>query len=302
MKNVFTSRRANRHLCVAPLLLMLLVAPRPAQAGMFSVSPEKERRLGEEAARQIESQARVVRGPVADWIGAIGQRLAAVSSNEFKYSFKVIDSPEINAFCLPGGYVYVCTGLRKVAQTDDEVAAVIAHEITHAEQHHYAKQYGKASKRGALLSVLSIAAGLPSGANQVLGLLDLSMSQKYSRTQEAESDDLGMKRLARAGFKPQGMVSLLEKLSKEDGKSNVLDKWFGDHPGAAQRVAAAQQELLQLRAAQMQGDATVKPQFGPWNDAVLGAISGNLNTGNTNTNSASASSDAAKKPDDPAAN
>ena len=71
-------------------------------------------------------------GPVEDWVQAVGQRLAQVSDPKWKYCFRVIDSPEVNAFALPGGYVYVFTGLRKVVQTDDELAAVLAHEITHA--------------------------------------------------------------------------------------------------------------------------------------------------------------------------
>jgi predicted Zn-dependent protease len=241
---------------------------------LFSISPQKERSIGAEAARQIESQARIVRGPVADWVNAIGQRLAAVSSHEFQYSFKVIDSPEINAFALPGGYVYVFTGLRKVAQTDDELAAVLAHEITHAEQHHFARQYKKASKRGALLTVASIAVGLPNIAQQVVGLVDFSMSQKYSRTHEFEADHIGLERMTRAGFKPAGMVSLLQKLSQENGKSSRLDKWFGSHPDSPQRVATVQQEAAQINARKAQGDPTVKPVYAPWTDETMQEIAG----------------------------
>ena len=137
---------------LVPVLALSLcaAAPHSAHAGLFSISPEKERSMGADAAKQIESQARIVRGPVADWVSAVGNRLAAASSKEFKYSFKVIDSPEVNAFALPGGYIYVYTGIRKIAQTDDELAAILAHEITHSEQHHYARQFKKASKRGLL--------------------------------------------------------------------------------------------------------------------------------------------------------
>src|SRR5688500_6661709 len=103
-------KRTNCWLSVLTLAVMLPLAE-PAQAGLFSVSPTKERALGEDASREIDMQARVVTGPVADWVQSIGARLAEHSDKEFQYSFKVIDSKEINAFALPGGHVYVFTGI-----------------------------------------------------------------------------------------------------------------------------------------------------------------------------------------------
>jgi predicted Zn-dependent protease len=232
----------------------------PAQAKLFSVSPEQERRMGEEAAREIESQVRIVSGPVSDWVNRVGRRLAAASDPKWKYSFKVIDRPEINAFALPGGYVYVFTGLRKVVKTDDELAAVLAHEITHAEQHHYARQYARSSKRGAILGIFSAVVGIPNVAAQALSIADFSLTKKYSRQQETESDILGMQRMVRAGFNPQGMVSLLTKLSEEQGRVSSLDKWFGDHPDGPKRVRSTQQELQNIS----QGNKPVKPLFAPW--------------------------------------
>ena len=238
-------KRTNNWLGLLTLAVLLPVAG-PAQAGLFSISPEKERNLGEDAAREIDTQARIVTGPVADWVQSVGERLAAVSDKQFQYSFKVIDSKEINAFALPGGHVYVFTGIRKVAQTDDELAAILAHEITHAEQRHYAKQYGKASKRGALLSILTLAVGMPNIAQQAIGLLDFAMTQKYSRTHETEADLLGMERMKRAGFNPQGMVNLLERLAKEDKSGGTIDNWFGDHPDSDRRIERARNQLKAL--------------------------------------------------------
>jgi predicted Zn-dependent protease len=247
----------------------LAAPPQHAQAGLFSISPEQEKKLGAQAAREIESKARIVRGPVADWVNIVGQRLASVSKAEWKYSFKVIDSPEVNAFALPGGYVYVFTGLRKVAQTDDELAAVLAHEITHAENHHYAQQYKKASTRGALLSVFSLAVGLPNYASQIVGLIDYSMTQKYSRTHEYESDRLGVERMVRAGFDPRGMVSLLEKMSKEDRSSGTLIGWMRSHPEGRARVEAVQRTIAEVKAQQAQNNPAVKPKYAPWTSETL---------------------------------
>ena len=218
----------------------------PARAGLFSVNPNQERKMGDEAAREIDGQARIVTGPVAEWVEEVGARLAAVSDKEFTYSFKVVEGREINAFALPGGHVYVFTGIRKIAQTDDELAAILAHEITHAEEHHFAKQYGKSSKRGAILGVLSAVVGLPNIAQQVVSLADLAMTQKYSRSSETEADIAGMKRMARAGFNPTGMVSILERLAKEDESGGSLDHWFGDHPDAGRRIERAREQLKSM--------------------------------------------------------
>src|SRR4028119_2003534 len=183
MKNdTLMSARGVRYM-LRSMALSLFVATffvtggQPAHAGLFSISPEKERRIGEDAAREIESKAPIVKGPVADWVNAVGQRLVAVSNPEFKYSFRVIDSREINAFALPGGYIYVYTGMRKIIQTDDELAAVLAHEITHAEEHHYARQYAKNSKRSTLLGIGGLLLGVPNIAQQALGLFDFALQQ-----------------------------------------------------------------------------------------------------------------------------
>lgn len=227
---------------------LLICAPMPsAHAGLFSVSPDKERKLGQQAGADIEKSAPIVSGPVADWVNRIGQRLVKASNPEFKYSFHVIDSPEINAFCLPGGHVFVYTGLRKVVKTDDELASVLAHEITHAELHHYAKQYGKNSKRQALLGIGSIFIPMGALGQTVLGLGDASLSAHYSRGSEAQADREGAARMKRAGFDPQAMVTVLTRLANEDS-GDGLDKWLSDHPEGKKRAATIQALIPTLPA------------------------------------------------------
>ena len=219
---------------------LLLGASAPAaHAGMFSVSPAQEKKLGQQAGADIEKSAPIGTGPVADWVNRIGQRLAKVSNPEFEYSFHVIDSPEINAFCLPGGHVFVYTGLRKVVKTDDELASVLAHEITHAEEHHYAKQYGKDSKRQTFLGIGSILLGLPQIGQLGGSLLDAGYSAHYSRGNEAAADREGAARMKRAGFDPNAMVTVLTRLANEDSGDD-LDKWLSDHPQGKKRAAAIQ--------------------------------------------------------------
>ena len=240
------------------LAATLPLAPRAAHAGPFSVSPAKERRIGQEAAADIEKNAPIVSGPVADWVERVGKKLVAVSDKEFTYDFHVIDSPEINAFCLPGGHIYVYTGLRKVVKTDDELAAVLAHEITHAEEHHYAKASAKSNGRGTLLAVGSILLGLPAAAGQALSILDLSMTQKYSRSAEYEADREGLARMERAGFDPNAMVSVLQRLANED-ETDSLFQWMSDHPEGKKRVAAVKELLPKVKAS---GGAVPAPVAG----------------------------------------
>ncbi len=225
---------------------LALSAP-PAHAGIFSVSPDKERKIGQQAAAEIEKGAPIVSGPVEEWVQRIGARLAAHSKSEFRYTFHVVDSPQINAFALPGGHIFVYTGLRKVVKSDDELAAVLAHEITHAENHHYAKQSSKASKRGAILGLGSVLLGLPNILAQGLGVLDFTLTKKYSREHEYEADREGLLRMKRAGFKPEAMVNVLQRLAEEDDSSG-LDQWMSDHPEGKKRVKVIQSLLPTLGA------------------------------------------------------
>ncbi len=235
----------NSILLAAGVAASLLLPTPSAQAKLFGLSPDKERKIGQEAAAEIEKGAPIVTGPVEEWVQRIGAQLAAKSGTEFKYTFHVIDAPQINAFCLPGGHIFVYTGLRKVVKTDDELAAVLAHEITHAEEHHYAKQSAKSGKRSALIGAISIFAGLPGIASQALGILDFSMSQKYSRENETQADTEGLLRMRRAGFDGNAMVSVLKRLADEDDSD--ADQWMSDHPEGKKRVAKIQALLPTLK-------------------------------------------------------
>ena len=231
-----------RRILTLPLVVCALLSATPAHAGLFGISPEKERKIGQDTAQDIEKSAFIVSGPVEEWVQRIGARLAEKSDPEFQYTFHVVDSPEINAFCLPGGHVYVYTGLRKVVRTDDELASVLAHEITHAEQHHYARQFAKDSKRGAIVGLGSLLLGLPGLASQSLELLSYSVGQRYSRDHEYEADRLGMARMKRAGFDPNAMVSVLQRLADDEDRDG-LDQWLADHPEGKKRVAAIKAQL-----------------------------------------------------------
>jgi predicted Zn-dependent protease len=235
-------RPQTRLLACCGLSLSLALTASPVRADLFGVSVEKQKKMGQQAAADIEKNSPIVSGPVEAWVQRVGAKLAAVSDPEFQYSFHVVDSPEINAFCLPGGHVYVYTGLRKVVNTDDELAGILAHEITHAEKQHYAKQYKKNSTRGAILGVGSLLLGVPALGQSLLSMADFALTQKYSRQDESEADLVGVARMQRAGYDPHGMINVLQRLSEEED-GNDLDRWLSDHPEGKKRVQAVKKLL-----------------------------------------------------------
>jgi predicted Zn-dependent protease len=192
-------------------------------------------------------------------VSAVGKRLTSATIREFEYSFRVINSPEINAFALPGGYIYVYSGLRRIAHTDDELAAILAHEITHAEEHHFARQYSKTAKRSTLLGIGAAVLGVPNVAATAIDIANYAVTQKYSREHEYEADEYGMRRMARAGYDPAAMVTILENLAKESERLGTLDKWFASHPDSVKRIAAAKSELVLIRQLRAKNDPQVKP-------------------------------------------
>ncbi len=234
----------------ALLLSALLLAATPTHAGgIINIGVGREKKLGAQAAEQIERQVVIRYDRVSDQIEKIGKRLAeALGQSDFEYHFRVIDMKEINAFALPGGYVYVFTGLAKAAKTEDEIAAVLAHEITHAHDHHWARQYEKQFTRDILLTLGLMATGAGSFVRNVTDLLNFAIGQRYSRKDEQSADDKGMELMAAAGFNPEGMVSLLENLDKYSQRDPKLLQWMSDHPQILRRIERAKERFAELKA------------------------------------------------------
>jgi predicted Zn-dependent protease len=230
-------------------LLMLVCAAllihRTADA---RISVEDEKKIGARAAADIDRKEKATtQGEYARKVIEIGERLARAANNkDFQFSFKVIDKKEVNAFALPGGYVYVYEGLKKAAETDDQLAAVLAHEIIHVTNHHWARQYEKARKRNLLLALGVIIAGGSDTARIVAGLVDFTEGNKYSRRDESNADYDGMELLMKAGFDPQGMVGMLQNLGKVAGDAPKLLRWTSDHPSIKNRVADAQKHAAEI--------------------------------------------------------
>jgi predicted Zn-dependent protease len=226
--------------------------------GLFAVSPNDERKVGAEAAREIEKKERIIGGAFARRVKRIGERLVRGMDNpQFDYSFKVIDNEQVNAFALPGGYVYVYTGLEKTVTNDDELASVLAHEIIHAEHRHWARAYEKSQERRAILGAALSVFKVGDVGRVAASVYDYSRQQRYSRQEESEADRDGMALMPRAGFDVWGMVSMLENLSQFSRSQPKLLAWTASHPSAEERVNAARQQAQNLtgsRASEFRSD------------------------------------------------
>lgn len=188
-----------------------------------------------------------ITGPVADYVARIGQKVAAnTERTDVEYKFFVIDSPIVNAFAVPGGYVYISRGLMALSNSEAELAAVIAHEIAHITARHAATRMSQGMLAGLGAAVLGAATG-----NQAIGQVatvgsDLYI-KSYSRDQEHQSDELGVRYLSRAGYDPKAMSRFLASLDAQTKLDQRIAghqegegmNYFSTHPVTSERIARA---------------------------------------------------------------
>jgi predicted Zn-dependent protease len=209
----------------------------------MSGSTEKEVRLGRELAAEVDRQAKFIDDPViTEYVNRVGQNIVLHSDAKIPFTIKVIDSDEVNAFALPGGFFYVNKGLILVADNEAEVAGVMAHEIGHVAARHALENQTK----GTLLEYLAMGTsiflgGIPGMIYQNtagLGLLGIFM--KFSRSAEEEADKLGVQYMYAAGYDPGAMATMFEKLeAKNKKKPGLIARAFASHPAPPERRAAA---------------------------------------------------------------
>lgn len=234
-----------------PLVLLLTVASATAQADPFKISQKDQFELGQRAANDVRKTEKVL--PDGDVrtvvIRKIGAKLLALYAADdakekrpkpFKYTFDVIESPDINAFAFPGGPTFFYTGLLDKMSTEDEVAAVLAHELTHAREEHFASDYAAAQRRALGLSALLTILGAGQDVVNIAAISnDVLLGTKFSRRSETRADEGGYKLMTRAGFNPQGMVKVFETLSKAGGGGG-MPEWVSTHPSDKNRIKNVQ--------------------------------------------------------------
>jgi predicted Zn-dependent protease len=244
----FSIRRAG-----AAVLAASLVSAAPAAAvNLFSVQQDVQ--AGRQAASQVERQMPMLRdAQVTSYVNAIVRRLAAQAGGpEFNYQAKVVNSREINAFALPGGYIYVNRGLISAVRNEAELAGVLAHEIAHVAERHGTEQatkaYGAQAGVGLLAQVLGGRNRRLGVAEQVIGTLGVNAAfMKFSRNAEHEADRVGAQIMARAGYDPMAMASFFDLLqAQKRSNPNAVAKFFSSHPPASDRSARIRAHAAQL--------------------------------------------------------
>ena len=222
-------------------------------------SLESEIRMGKQYSQQIEATVKLVQDPVVnEYVNRLGQNLVRNSDAKVPFTIKVVDSDEVNAFALPGGYFYVNSGLILAADEEAELAGVMAHEIAHVAARHAAREM----TRGQWLQIGSIPLifigggigyGIQSAASLAIPLSFLS----FSRSFEAEADYLGVQYMYKSGYDPQAFLSFFEKLeAKEKKKPGTLSKAFSTHPQTPDRIEKSQEEIARILPARAQYTVT----------------------------------------------
>jgi predicted Zn-dependent protease len=208
----------------------------------MSGSPEKDVALGRQLAAEVDRQAKFIEDPViTEYINRVGQNIVLHSDAKVPFTIKVIDSDEVNAFALPGGFFYVNKGLILAADNEAEVAGVMAHEIAHVAARHAVENMTKGNlmQIGAIVGSIFLG-GVPGLIFQnTAGLGLLAAFLKFSRAAEEEADRLGVQYLYAAGYDPNAMSAMFEKLqAKNKKKPGVISKAFSTHPQTSDRMEA----------------------------------------------------------------
>ena len=224
-----------------------LIGKRRVDRGVNMYSFDQEQLMGRRMAEDIESGCRLLEDPVVNqYVNELGQRLARNSDVKSPLIIKVVDSDEVNALALPGGFFYVNTGLILAAQNEAELAAVMAHEIAHVAARHATRNMTKMQIWN-LASIPLVFFGGPAAmaVRQVSSLAFPMSVMKFSRDAEREADLLGIEYEYASGYDPAAFVNFFERLRANEGKHNpnIVAKAFATHPMNRDRIDRAQKEI-----------------------------------------------------------
>src|SRR5438093_5567184 len=209
-------------------------------------SLDKEIALGKSLSAQVEQQVKLIDDPtITEFVNRVGQNLVRNSDAKVPFTIKVIDSDEVNAFALPGGFFYLNSGVIRAADDESEMAAVMAHEIAHVAARHGTENQAKATLLNiGTIPLIFIGGPAGMGLRQVAGLGSVIGFLKFSRKDEAEADMLGVQYLWKNGYDPGAAVSFFEKLqAKEKVRPGTMNTMFRDHPPTGDRVQKTKETI-----------------------------------------------------------
>lgn len=251
--------RATRAVAAAALLAIV--------AACSSVSQQQEVEIGAQQAQQVNAQLPLLRDATVDaYVNSLGRALARTTSRaDLDWHFAVVNSDVINAFALPGGFIYVNRGVISRASNESELAGVLGHEIEHVVRRHSVKQMeqSQGANIGVALTCALTRVCENQAAQAAIQVGGTAVFAKFSRGDEQQADEGGFNNVMRAGINPHGMLTFFEKLLADErnrGSSNT-SAWFSDHPGTEDRIADIQRMLNDLPASRRTGLRTDSQAF-----------------------------------------
>lgn len=214
------------------------------------ISQEKEIAIGKEIATEVDHQAKLITDPVInEYVNRVAQNVARNSDLKIPLTVKVIDDPTINAFTLPGGFIYVNSGTLQAADEEDQLAGVLAHEIGHAAARHWAQQMTRATiLQYAMLPLMftPMSIGTYYGVEAAMNGIPI-VFLKFGRNAEAEADELGLQYMYKAGYDPNSYVAFFGKVLQEERRSpGSVPSIFMDHPPTPDRIIKCEQEIKEM--------------------------------------------------------
>jgi predicted Zn-dependent protease len=240
-----------------------------------AISTQQEVQMGTEYAQQINAQLPIVKDPeVVRYINVLGDSIAKLAdSRSLDWQFFVVNATEVNAFAVPGGYVYVNRGLIERAQRMDQLAGVLGHEIGHVVRRHSVQQMEKAqgANIGVTLACVLTSVCNSQAAGAAINVGGSALFAKFSRDDEAEADAEGVKNVVRAGIDPRGIPEMFQILLDERQRSpGSVESWFATHPMEENRIQATQAQIAQINPAILNGLTKDSQSFQSFKQRVRG--------------------------------
>jgi predicted Zn-dependent protease len=229
----------------------LVLASTIAMNGCASINQQQEVQIGQQTAAEIAQQLPLISDPeVVRYVNVLGDSIAKLTSrSDLDWHFYVVNSDEVNAFAVPGGFVYVNRGLIARADQMDELAGVLGHEIGHVVRRHSIKQMQQAQGANFGITIACVLTGVCSNpaTGTAINLGANAVFAKFSRQDEQEADEEGVRNVVRAGISPQGMVTMFQKLLDErKTRPSGVAAWFATHPLEEDRIADVQAMINQI--------------------------------------------------------